>query len=858
MMTARSSVGAPSPNMNFDRGHSYFPDQQQPIHEQQQQQHSPPQQPQYYAAGSDAETISNTLANTHLPQSGRDHMATAPHPARFNEEWDAGRRGSSIVDGTRPHSTVYRTNSYAGSVNGLSGDGTASISRSNTLKKKASLRRSGSLKRSGSRRSMKAGSVRSLALQPNPDQEEMNSAFYCPVPTAGSPTDVLANRFQAWRKILKDLITFFKEIQTHYEHRSKSLIRLGNVLNNTSTPPGFLSDGGLDDALQVLRNYNKQAIAESNKAREIEEDVILALTGLRSDLHQKIKEIKNLSGDFKNSVDKEMEATRRAVNSLQEILGKTELDPALTTGKEDPYLLRLAVDRQLERQIDEENYLHQAYLNLESSGRELESIVIGEIQKSYNAYAGILKRESDVAYSAIEELRIGPISMPKDTEWNSFIRKDEQFVDPDVPMRSAEFIHYPGRDHHACQEIRAGLLERKSKYLKSYSAGWYVLSPTHLHEFKSADKGQGPVMSLYLPEQKLGSHSTEGSSSNKFILKGRQTGTMHRGHTWVFRAESHDTMMAWYEDIKMLTERTPEERTNFLRGHGRSYSRSSQRSSISSDGVNDDEEPPFSANVAYVNQPPRQDALPRRPSGGRFPSDLQVNAKRRLQVPVSPLSVSSGNDENGTVDATAATTTLPGSAIEQHDRTREPNPPDREGATLTAHQGDYTYANPNRNQVHGVHNDIDGQSLSMPYTAGNQGDGAIFRGHSEKTDNRRISNPDMTLLVRRNHDADEQNVRHGQRWVDSDIRDFPASMGAQQAVSSPEDKSGMHNGIASASAQHPSHAMPRTVMVGQMDSNSGGDVFQDRTRPNIEGMRNDSVPTISNLHIPGEYPKSSS
>lgn len=196
MMTARSPVGAPSPNMNFDRGHSYFPDQQQPIHEQQQQQHSPPQQPQYYAAGSDAETISNTLANTHLPQSGRDHMATAPHPARFNEEWDAGRRGSSIVDGTRPHSTVYRTNSYAGSVNGLSGDGTASISRSNTLKKKASLRRSGSLKRSGSRRSMKAGSVRSLALQPNPDQEEMNSAFYCPVPTAGSPTDVLANRFQ--------------------------------------------------------------------------------------------------------------------------------------------------------------------------------------------------------------------------------------------------------------------------------------------------------------------------------------------------------------------------------------------------------------------------------------------------------------------------------------------------------------------------------------------------------------------------------------------------------------------------------------------------------------------------------------
>jgi hypothetical protein len=111
-------------------------------------------------------------------------------------------------------------------------------------------------------------------------------------------------------------------------------------------------------------------------------------------------------------------------------------------------------------------------LNLESSGRELESIIVGEIQKAYNAYTGILKREADAAYGAIEELRTGPISMPKDHEWLSFVQGDDQFVDPDVPVREAQHITYPGRDHVACQEIRAGLLERKSKYLKSYTAGW--------------------------------------------------------------------------------------------------------------------------------------------------------------------------------------------------------------------------------------------------------------------------------------------------------------------------------------------------------------------------------------------------
>jgi hypothetical protein len=167
----------------------------------------------------------------------------------------------------------------------------------------------------------------------------------------------------AWRKVLKDLITYFREIQTSYDHRAKNLLKISNVINNTSAPAMFLESGGIDDAVQVLRGYHKSAIAEANKSREIENDVIEALTGLRSDLNQKIKEIKGLTSDFKNSVDKEMESTRRAVNELQEGLGQSDMDPAQMTGKKDPYLLKLAADRQVERQIDEENYLHQVSQN---------------------------------------------------------------------------------------------------------------------------------------------------------------------------------------------------------------------------------------------------------------------------------------------------------------------------------------------------------------------------------------------------------------------------------------------------------------------------------------------------------------
>lgn len=600
------------------------------------------------AAADFGTTPGNPAESSPLSQS-----AAQQNYGRFNEEWDASQRGSSIVDGN-----MDRSNSV------MSQGDTLIPSRGGTLKKKASLKRGSSLRRSGSRRSSRAGSVRSLALHTSGDVDEMHSAFFSPVPTSGNPTEILSNRFQAWRKVLKDLITYFREIQTQYDHKAKSLLKISNVINNITSPSVFLTSGGIDDALQILRDHHKSAIAEANKSRDIENDVILALVGLRSDLSQKIKEIKNLSGDFKNSVDKEMDTTRRVVNSLQDGLGQSDVDPSQMTGKQDPYLLKLAVDRQVEKQIDEENYLHQAYLNLEASGRELEAIVVGEIQKSYNAYAGILKREADGAYSAVEELRTGPIAMPKDHEWNSFVEKDEHFVDPRIPVREAQYISYPGRDNELAQEVRAGLMERKSKYLKSYTAGWYVLSPTHLHEFKSADKTQAPIMSLYLPEQKLGSHSTAGGSSNKFMLKGRQTGSMHRGHSWVFRCESMETMLAWYEDIRALTEKSPQERNAFVRQHARSFSGTSQRAgSISSDGVMDEEdEEPFSATAsAVMAQAPKQDVLPRRPQGGRFPSDIQVNtmAQRGLQAPLSPSSGSSDLADVQDRDVVAAAGNLP-------------------------------------------------------------------------------------------------------------------------------------------------------------------------------------------------------
>ena len=149
------------------------------------------------------------------------------------------------------------------------------------------------------------------------------------------------------------------------------------------------------------------------------------------------------------------------------------------------------------------------------------------------------------------------------------------------------------------------------------------------------------------------------------MLKGRQTGAMHRGHAWVFRAESHETMLAWYEDIKNLTEKTGEARNAFVRRHARSMSGASQKpGSISSDGAMDEDEAdetPYAADRPVANNhgpPPIVETQWQRPQpGGRFPSDVQLN--RHLHVPLSPSSGESSGDR----DALAAAGALPGSGV---------------------------------------------------------------------------------------------------------------------------------------------------------------------------------------------------
>jgi len=350
-------------------------------------------------------------------------------------------------------------------------------------------------------------------------------------------------------------------------------------------------------------------------------------------------------------------------------------------------------------------------------------------------------------------------------------------------------------------------------------------------------------MSLYLPEQKLGSHSAEGGSSQKFILKGRQAGGMHRGHTWVFRAETHDTMMAWYEDIKTLTEKTLKERNDFVRGHSRSVSRSS-RHSMSSDGgvVDEDDDEPFSASSQVdVSAAAKQEVAARRPQpGGRFPSDLQVNAQRGLQAPISPSSVSSGRLGGHDYEAAMASGGLQdggGYASTRNEPlgygspTRMPLDETPSRAAITADEARKSGLN---------------QYTSEPLRP-------VSASHVYGTG---VTNIRSSVSSSRPQSVPEQGNHGNGSMVENDsLRGPPAKQGDEMKFL-PMPEQGPE--VEGANGDFPS---PSGIAAepGRKPSNLFDGIVQledDRDpRPTKGTVRNDSVPTLANLHIPGQYPK---
>lgn len=425
-------------------------------------------------------------------------------------------------------------------------------------------------------------------FNPNSSGNDPRLPFAVQVPTKGNPTEVLAGRFASWRSIITSLLQYLTEIVSIQDEVVRQQIRLSHAVNfgvfqdrsqggvggvggvgagqqgnssgghhgedminqNFFLPAG---NGSIHDLPTILINFHSSAANLASKSsKELNSNVIPRLDDLRRELLIKIKEIKSLSSDFKNNVVKEVGQTKLDLQHFLKSVEEAKYSAHNVQPKNDPYLTKITLEKQLKRQLVEENYLHEAYINLQSSGKELEKVVVIEIQNALTVYAKLFGEQAQNVFDKlISNLDYGFLTKQPSFEWDQFVAKDKNFIDENLPKRDYKQIHYDKMNDPLTFEVRSSFLERRSKFLKSYSRGYYVLTPTFLHEFKSADRKKDllPVMSLPLDDIELEEHSKKETNQYKFVLK--KVGKLS-SHKFIFRAESYDLMLAWYNDIKNL------------------------------------------------------------------------------------------------------------------------------------------------------------------------------------------------------------------------------------------------------------------------------------------------------------------
>jgi hypothetical protein len=341
---------------------------------------------------------------------------------------------------------------------------------------------------------------------------------------------------------------------------------------------------------------------------------------------------------------------------------------------------------------------------------------------------------------------------------------------------------------------------------------------------------QTPVMSLYLPEQKLGSHSQEDSSSHKFMLKGRQTGAMHRGHSWVFRAESHETMMSWYEDIESLINKTGEARNAFVRKHVRSVS----GRSINNEVMEDDEadRTPYSAGSVVMSQ---DRPMSSRQAGGAFPSDVQID--RNLQAPLSP---SSGASSAGRGDMLAAAGSFPdGSSPHDNSRQVASREADRDSYQgYGSNEGTMERSRPKMTQHDSYYGDWIGPAAIVARQKQTQQentpDDREVRSDGDQASLAAISG--VGFIDRRDHSAPPQVARR------ESVSTAPTNTNATEFTN--------HT---NATSVDDTHELPKILTPGLQNGNIQGGPGPGPTVPTELRPKKDSIAGLD-MKIPGRYP----
>ncbi|KAF9049180.1 hypothetical protein BJ165DRAFT_1078754 [Panaeolus papilionaceus] len=450
---------------------------------------------------------------------------------------------------------------------------------------RSTSRASGRSGRSASAHSATSGRSRTSTLSRNASLIKKNIDLH-----DLRPADVLIERFVAWKVIVKQLCSYFEGIADIENNTAREMTKLATVIQVPFRSGNqFLGEGGLQDIYYTIRDKTRViADQHADLGRTIDSSIVQHLQRLTTEIKAHIKNVQNDTGKLAASVAKEREQSTRLVGELANGISTFKNTPMNLQAKSDPYIVNQAVSRQLTRQVLEENLLQKSIVMMQQNSAHFEGGIVRAIQSAWATFDEWQSRASAASQAVYRQVAAHMSNLDPETEWIQFAARTECLLDPETPLRSAESVRWPLMDEPCVQPLHVGHLERKKRFTRNWASAYFVLTPAgFLHEFASSDpKVQAstqPTFSLFLPNCTLGPPSPPKSPSHKFHIEGRKDGLGTSGKTgslkglfstplggssrstslggggdakaFSFRARSHEELMEWWNDIRMLCAR---------------------------------------------------------------------------------------------------------------------------------------------------------------------------------------------------------------------------------------------------------------------------------------------------------------
>jgi rubrerythrin len=159
-----------------------------------------------------------------------------------------------------------------------------------------------------------------------------------------NPAEVLINRLDAWRVMIKMLIEYFDEIAKAEVQMSRNYLRVAGIIQLPIRDASvhFKEQNGVQDLCVAFRDGSKSVSEDHDDfAKFIHENVLPALIRLKKEIKDRMREMKNDERLHVDTLWKEMDLTRKAMVQLDKLCATAHLQHPSQQVSQDPWLANL-------------------------------------------------------------------------------------------------------------------------------------------------------------------------------------------------------------------------------------------------------------------------------------------------------------------------------------------------------------------------------------------------------------------------------------------------------------------------------------------------------------------------------------